>query len=274
MILSNAHTHTTYCDGKTPIGGMIAAAKRLDFTSLGFSSHAHQPFDFDYCMSEENQQAYLRELRALQLSEKTLKLWVGLERDALSDADRAPYDYIIGSTHYLREPLDGEYIAVDGNVPLLRRALDERYHGDGLALARDYYALEAGYIADYRPDIIGHFDLVRLYAGQLGLFDEQSPAYQAIAMAALEKAFAGCQLMEVNTGGMARASWLKSPYPASFLLPLWREMGGRVILTSDCHDCRYLNSRFEQTARELKTLGFETVTVLGDGDELFTQQEI
>lgn len=271
MIRSNAHTHTPYCDGKTPIRDMIDKAKALRFTSLGFSGHAHQPFDPEYCMSEQAQAAYIKELRTIQLSETELRIWVGAERDALSDTDRTAFDYIIGSTHYLPEPFEGQWVSVDGDMALLKNTLEKRYHGDGLALARDYYALEAEYIASYQPDVIGHFDLVRLYQSRLNLFDAKSKGYLAIATQALEKAFAGCTLMEVNTGGMARSQYLTKPYPDDALAQAWREMRGSVIITSDCHKAEFLDYRFEQTARELYTLGYRSVKVLGRADSLFEE---
>ena len=40
--LSNAHTHSTFCDGKNPPEEMIRAAEKLGFVSLGFSGHASQ----------------------------------------------------------------------------------------------------------------------------------------------------------------------------------------------------------------------------------------
>ena len=61
--LSNAHTHTTYCDGRSDIQTLVSKAQALGFVSLGFSEHGYQDFDPDYSMSAETQQAYLAELR-------------------------------------------------------------------------------------------------------------------------------------------------------------------------------------------------------------------
>ena len=106
--LSNAHTHTTFCDGRSTIGEQIAAAQRLGFVSLGFSGHAMQGFDWAYCMSPDAQAAYYASLRgaqaALRAAGALLTLHVGLEQDALVPDDskaqnRRVYDYLIGSTH-------------------------------------------------------------------------------------------------------------------------------------------------------------------------------
>ncbi len=271
----NAHTHTPFCDGRTPIPEMIERAVALGFTALGFSGHGYEGIDPQYEMSPDGQAEYLRTLRLLQKEETRLRLWVGLERGSLSHVERAPFDYIIGSTHTMREPMEGKFYAVDGSADSLRELLEKRYHGDGLALVRDYYAQEVEYITSFRPDIIGHFDLVMRNNMKLGMFDAESEAYRRIAGSALERAFHGCTLLELNTGGVARCPELREPYPSRYLLELWREMGGRVIINSDCHNAQYLDCLFEQSLRRLAELGYRTVWALGGfGEEILVEREI
>ena len=63
-ILSCAHVHTTYCDGKTPAADMAKRAFDLGFLSLGFSSHAPQTFDPGYCIDPAREADYKAEIRA------------------------------------------------------------------------------------------------------------------------------------------------------------------------------------------------------------------
>ena len=63
-------------------------------------------------------------------------------------------------------------------------------------------------------------------------------------------------LLEVNTGGVARG-YMTSPYPAPFLLNAWREWGGEVIINSDCHDARLLDTGYEQAEELLLSLGYD-----------------
>lgn len=42
MFYSNAHTHSTWCDGKDSLEDMAQAAIELGFTDLGFTCH-HRP---------------------------------------------------------------------------------------------------------------------------------------------------------------------------------------------------------------------------------------
>lgn len=273
--VSNAHTHSRWCDGLDAIPDMVEAARALGFVSLGFSSHARQGFDPAYSMAPDAQAGYFAELRALQGEPGLPRLWAGLELDALAHPDCrreafAHADYVIGSAHYLCESYGGAPVAVDGDPVLLRRYVDEVYHGDGLAMARDYFAIEVNALLRDRPQIIGHFDLLRKYAARLSLFDEADPAYRRLALSALEQAFPCGGVLEINTGGMARG-YLSTPYPTLELLCAWRELGGQITLTSDCHDRRYLAHAFPEAAALARQAGFRTALRLGVGNALWEE---
>lgn len=274
---SNAHTHSTWCDGRDSVFDMLKAAQALGFVSLGFSSHASQCFDYDYSMSGNAQSGYFDELRALQKEPwpGMPRLWAGLELDVLaSDRDLAwayaDSDYIIGSTHYLCKAWHGVPVGVDGDPETLKRYVQEVYQGDGLEMARAYYDIEVEGLKRLRPQIIGHFDLVRKYASSLGLFAEQGIAYRRLALNALERSREACDVLEVNTGGMARG-YLPTPYPTPELLRAWRDMGGFVTLTSDCHNARYLDFAFLETLALIREAGFQSVLRLGTGRELWQE---
>ncbi|HNW85666.1 MAG TPA: PHP domain-containing protein [Candidatus Limiplasma sp.] len=276
--LSNAHTHTTYCDGQSTVAEQLTAAQRLGFVSLGFSGHAMQGFDWQYCMSVEEQSAYRAELRCLQdkLSEWSLppRVYVGLEQDALVPDDqkaqnRLDFDYLIGSTHYFPDPLGDAWVAVDGSPELLKRYIGARCGGDPLAMARAYFQLHGASVEKDKPDVIGHFDLVRKYAAQIGL-DTACPAYRDMALEALAQARRGCRVLEVNTGNIARG-YDTVPYPAPFMLNAWRELAGELTLTSDCHNAQQMDCAFEQTLAMLKANGWKRVLRLGTGNALWDE---
>ena len=64
------------------------------------------------------------------------------------------------------------------------------------------------------------------------------------------------------------------PYPADFLLDAWREMGGQLTLTSDCHNARDLDCAFAQTLSMLRQKGFTHIYRLGTGDSLWDSVEL
>lgn len=265
--LSSPHVHSQYCDGKSTAEEMVQAAIERGFVSLGISSHATQDFDPGYCMDAAKEEAYIREIRALrQRYENQIRLWLGIERDAYSNADPAKYDYVIASAHYLRP--DGDTFSVDGDLGQLRAGIDRHYHGSGGAMATAYYALLGSYVRRSRPDIIGHFDLVMKHNRQGELYDPDEPMVMRAALAAMEEAFEGCRLMEVNTGALARSA-ARAPYPSLTLLKHWRGLGGEVILSSDCHSAHQIDAGYEEGLRLMREAGYDRMQYLGTAERLF-----
>lgn len=117
--------------------------------------------------------------------------------------------------------------------------------GDGLKMAEQYFTLFCDYVVEYRPAIIGHFDLVRYNNSILHLYDEDSPEYRLMALDALRTMYETNAFLEVDTGGVARG-YMKYPYPSAFLLKEWKSWGGEVIINSDCHDARLLDAGYDQ----------------------------
>ena len=276
--LSGCHNHSTHCDGKHTLREMLEAARELGFASFGFSGHAPMGFETRWSMSYEAQQRYFVQARALQKEPGFPRLWVGLELDALAGepemADaKTNADYLLGSTHYLPFQSDGCHVAVDGTAEALRAHCDRWYAGDGLALAEAYYQVESDFVHRIRPDVIGHFDLVRKYAGVIGLFDENDPAYRKIALNALERCYFPGAILEVNTGGMARG-YLPTPYPTFELLCAWREMGGEVTLAADCHDKNLLTFGYDQAEALIRKAGYRRILQLGNKDALWEDYEL
>ena len=73
------------------------------------------------------------------------------------------------------------------------------------------------------------------------------------------------QIFEVNTGAMARG-YRTSPYPMPFILKELKNLGGKVTISSDCHDKNYLNYYFDESIQLVKSCGFDKLTVLSKGE--------
>ena len=258
--LSTPHSHTLYTDGKNTAEEMVQEALRQGFVSLGFSEHALQDFDFPYSLTDESERDYINTIQALKEKyQGQIALYLGIERDQLSTADGSKFDYVLASCHYAQTKQGP--VAVDGDPKRLKSIVESDFNGDGLLLAKAYYQGLGQYIRDYRPDIIGHFDLVTKYSRNGELFDATSAAYQEIAFQALEEAYLGCTLMEVNTGALVRSN-APLPYPDLPLLQYWRRLGGDVILSSDCHHAPQLSGGYEKGLACIREAGFESVLYL------------
>lgn len=249
---------------------MVEAALAKGFRSLGFSEHAEQPNEPKYGLTPASEIQYRQEIRALAKEfEGRLRIRLGMERDALSSADRPAYEYVIGSVHYA--PCgDGAYACVDGNPDMLAEKIETAFSGNGLSYVKAYYDTLAAYVEAYTPDIIGHFDLVRKWNAKLSIFSSDDPAYREIAFEALERMAKSGALLEVNTGAMARGR-MDDPYPEAFLLARWRELGGRAIIGTDCHLAEKLDYGMEAARERCLEAGYRSVWALSDGDALFCE---
>ena len=237
MKLSNYHTHSLYCDGRDSLEDLVQEAIRLGCPELGFSGHSHVPFE-DCCMRREGTESYIREVRELkERYQGQIRILLGIEQDYYGDLPTNPYDYVIGSVHYVYK--DGVYLSVDESRESQQRAVKEHYGGDCYAFIEDYYALVGEIFARTHCTVVGHFDLVTKFNEDGSLFDTAHPRYRQAALGALDRLCREPVLFEINTGAIARG-YRTTPYPESFILRELEKRGVGLILSSDCHDRRQL----------------------------------
>ena len=233
----------------------MRAAISLKMTSLGFSGHAELPFDDceSWCMLGERLRSYRQTILALkkQYADR-LEIALGIEQDYFSPDLTDPYDYIIGSVHYVCP--QGYAMATDIDPEIFLRDLKEYYGGDGLRLAKDYFELVANVVKKTRCDIVGHFDLLTKFNETCAYLDENSHTYQRLALEALDAVLEDDPLIELNTGAMARGR-RKIPYPAPFLCKRIVEKKGRMIFNADAHFAEKLMYGFEDAMEYARACG-------------------
>ena len=252
---SNVHSHTTFSDGRDSAEDMVRAALALGFHTLGFSEHSPADYD-DSAMPADRESAYCAEARRLRRRYAgQIDVLLGLEHDWYSPAAADGYDFTIESVHYLRP--GGAYFSVDWTRPKLEAAIREFYGGDPYALCRDYFQTVCASIEGTDADILGHIDLVMKFNEARDLFDDADPRYLEGALACATLAAKSGRLVEINSGAVARG-YRKAPYPGAAMLRRIREAGGRIILSSDCHDARFLDCHFAESAALAKACGFKT----------------
>ena len=281
MIKQNLHTHTVYCDGNSTPEEIVKEAIACGFTSIGFSGHAHTGFDESYCMSREATKKYCKEINSLREQYKDqIKIYLGIEQDAFSDPVDYPWDYIIGSVHYVL--VNDVFVPVDDDRDTLVKDLLQYYEGRIYEFAADYYQMVSRIPQITGCDIIGHFDLVSKFNDDGALFDPGHPKYVEAWTNALNKIFSsaavgslftsaqrngasitGTPLFEINTGAMSRG-YRTAPYPAADILRAICMRGGRIIITSDSHEASTQDACFEEAADIARQAGFTEQTVLTD----------
>lgn len=257
-MISCIHTHTTFCDGKNTPAEMARAAFAAGIKTLGFSGHSYVPAE-KFGIAPEKLAAYAAACRALQQEYKgKMEILCGLEVDAQAlSFPLKKYDYIIGSLHSVQAS-NGSYTIVDDTPKALQVGIATNFGGSGRCFAAEYYAQLTAFIKKRRPDVIGHFDLLRKFNEDGTFFDEKSTVYRTAALNALEELSKLDIVFEVNTGAMSRG-WQKTPYPADFLLLRLCELGARVTLTTDAHSAQSLCFGENEAKQLIKECGFSEI---------------
>lgn len=260
MIKQNLHTHTTYCDGKNSVEEMVVSAIQHHFTVLGFSGHGYNyPVDH-YSMDDESTVRYMEEVQFMKEKYKDkIELYLGVEQDSLGKRFKKgnPYDYILGSVHFL--PFGKENLHVDHSKEMSIRNV--KRCGGFLNYARLYYE-EVKKLANFEEvDIIGHVDLLMKFNENEDFWKFDEEEYLKIAYDCLDCLIEKGKIIEVNTGAIARGM-RKTPYPHKILLSYIYEKGGRICLNSDCHNKDDLDCEFESSLELIEKCGFKEMMVL------------
>jgi len=255
----NLHTHTVYSDGAGTVEENILSAIEKGFVSIGISDHSFTDFDTTYCMKNDAEEEYVKEIHSLRDKYRDrIEVYCGLELDGYSECDRGQYDYVIGSCHYIKT-CDG-YFSVDHCLEGHRMLFERYFDSDPTRFAMAYFDTIASRTLVQKPDIIGHFDLV----SKFGLMDETGDAYLKIAREALSACLEVTPFIELNTGTVARGI-RAVPYPAPYLLPEIKALNGKVVLSSDSHKCANLDFDFDLSVATLKSYGFDSIVIMENG---------
>ena len=249
MIRQNLHCHTTFDDGADSPEAMVLAAERAGLSSIGISLHCPIPGEDDWCCAAENEPKFLDTMHALrERFAGRIEVFCGLEYD-LRAARRSvpPYDYIIGSCHFLAgHAVDNTMAEAEALIACFDSAdrAAEAYFGQMTALA--------GFD---EISVVGHFDLLTKYNERRPLYDTASPVYRDAAFAAMEALSAAGKIFEINTGAISRG-WRTTSYPAPELLRHLRAIGGRICVCSDAHAADGIVCGFEAAEALARSCGF------------------
>jgi histidinol-phosphatase (PHP family) len=259
-MLTNYHTHTTFCDGKNTPEEIIRYAIDKGFDAIGFSGHGYTPYDLRYCMKDTD--TYSTEITRLKEKyRENIQIYLGIEEDAFSPVNRNAFDYVIGSSHYYL--LNGKYYPIDSSLDYFKNCL-EVFDYNVERMTEEYFGAFCKYILSRNPDIIGHFDLITKFDEKHTDIFLKNPIYTKIVEKYTKVIAADCHIFEANTGAIARGL-RTSIYPAENLLKIIKDSDSGLILASDSHTVESLDAHFEETRAYLKDIGFAFVYSLLDG---------
>lgn len=267
-----------FCDHATDtLREVIEAAIAQGIDTFGVSEHAPRTEDrftydeeralgWDAAHFESLFCAYIDELKALadEYADRITivrgyECEVVPEREHVAIMDRwrtrGGFVFRVGSVHYVRE------LQVDGPRPAFERAL-EVFGGIEL-LAVAYYDRVAQMVADLRPEVVGHLDLIRKHGAFCGLID--TPAVVAAQDRALEAVRQFDGILDLNTAGWRKN--LGTPYPGPALVRRAQAMGIPFCFGDDSHGVRDVGFGLDEARAYLLEHGVRSITTLrADGD--------
>jgi histidinol-phosphatase (PHP family) len=269
----------TYCDHATgELREMLEMAVAKGLHTYGLAEHAPR-FDPKFLYPDEigmgwdipkiiaDFEAYARDTKEL-VEEFAGRLTVlrGFEAEIipadgyrdimLGLREKHEFDFMVGSVHYVDE------ILVDGWPETFERALRKRGDVENLAVA--YYENVAEMVEALKPEIVGHFDVVRKFGAAHGPVD--TPPIRRAAKAALEAAREHACILDCNTGGYRKGHGM--PYPAPWIVEMAREMEVPFCFGDDSHTVDEVGADFEQAREYLVEHGVESVTFLSRGEDV------
>lgn len=268
-IITDYHTHTPLSGHATGTPAeYILAAKAAGITEYGISDHAPAmtPELFSaWLLKESDFPAYLRwieEARA-EAVKHGITLRMGLECDWFNAKNRtqlvdwiahlrslAPWDYFIGSVHFL----DDSKCAVDDPFDLLfwkLNSVEEAWER--------YWHTYTEMVSTGLFDIMGHADLIKKFgfypSGDLKRY--YLPAVEAMARTGA--------VLEINTSGWDKTC--AEQYPSSEFLTLAHQHGVQICINSDSHAPAEVGRHFERARALAREIGFTTTVQFEQGQK-------
>ncbi|BGP48275.1 hypothetical protein JCM10450v2_004147 [Rhodotorula kratochvilovae] len=246
----HSHSGEFCCHAKGTLAEVVDEAIRQGFTTFGLSEHVPR-YQESHLYPEESHltpadlsstfDAYLLEAHRLKkLHVDKLSVLVGLETEYIDSAgldalealiarNGNAVEYLVGSVHHCDElPIDFDKPRFD-HVLALQPGSDE---GERLGrLFCTYFDNQLALLTRLEPEVVGHFDLCRLYYPGVDFRDW--PDVWARIERNVEFAVAYGALFEVNASAF-RKGW-STAYPGTEVFDLILAKGGRFTLSDDSH---------------------------------------
>jgi histidinol-phosphatase (PHP family) len=255
--LPDYHVHTCFSDGEGEVAECIERAVALQLPEIGISDHLAPASLGDrasYAVAHHRLDRYVEAVRdaGARYREITVLLGVeadylpGVEKELAATLDAYPFDYVIGSVHY-----------VDGFAFDDEHTRRHELWSDVDAVYRGYYRALRLAAAFGRFDVVGHFDYAKVW-GYRPVGDMTDHEREALAAVAVSGA-----AIEINTSGARGPAG--EMYPAPGLLARACRMGIPLTFGSDAHCVREIGEGFAEAATLARAAGYRSVLRLSDG---------
>ncbi|MBN2858428.1 MAG: histidinol-phosphatase HisJ [Candidatus Delongbacteria bacterium] len=268
MIKTNYHMHSNFSDGKADLEDYVKAAIEKGFVSIGFSEHGPTKFKKHWELTQDRVKEYFSETKRLkEFYSDRIEIYCGLELDFLPGVESNDFyeydlDYRIGSIHYFFDEED--IYGVDCKFDDFKKTVFDYFKGDIKKMVGEFYSRIIQMVEKFEPEIIGHFDLIKINNTQNKFFHEGESWYKDEVMKVLEFISDKGTMLDVNTGGITRG-FLTEPYPSAWALKEAAHLKIPVTLNSDAHRPEHIDGNFELVTQILKDAGYKEKMILSGG---------
>jgi len=243
------HMHTPLCHHATGEPTELAVqAVRNGLKEIGFSDHnpmARDDFD-DWRMAAADLDGYVAKVEQARREHPNLVIKLALEVDYLPGyedwirelAARHPWDYFIGSVHYLSEAW-----AIDNPAQISEWKNREPMEVWTAYFERLTMAADSGLF-----DIIGHADLCKKFC----FYPKQDCA--PLFTRFLQAAKRGGVAVELNTAGLRKDC--KEIYPCPRIVHLAAQAGVPITFGSDAHAPGEVGMNFAEAVQLARSAGY------------------
>jgi histidinol-phosphatase (PHP family) len=256
-MLMDYHIHTRLCGhAHGEMDEYIQRARKVGLQEMGFADHIPMYFmpekerDATIAMLEDELPEYVEAVLTRKKANPDLEIRLGLEADFVPGKEEIlaeylkayPFDYIIGSIHFLDEwGFDNPHF-----IDVYQRwDIDELYH--------KYFQLVQQAAATRLFDILGHLDLIKKFGFRptkdiSNLYEETIRVIKDADVA-----------IEINTAGLRVP--VKEMYPTIDILKLCKKHDVPITLGSDSHKPEQVGMNFPEALKMLREIGINQLAI-------------
>ncbi len=234
MILADFHVHSNFCDGKNSVEELVLSAIEKNVKKLGVVVHSYIDFEPTGSATLDSSKHFINTVDRLKSKYRDkIELFCGIEQDLFSQKQDLAFDYVIGSVHFFKSC--NEYDPIDVSEESFCAGVDRFFKGDYYSAVEWYYEAVIKVVEKFKPNIIGHFDLITKFNEKDKLFDTSNLRYVLAYQKAVDTLLNYDIPFEINLGAISRG-YRTEPYPSTDIIEYIKLKGGRFILSSDAHD--------------------------------------
>lgn len=267
----HSHSGQYISHGKDDLDQIVARALELNFSHYCLTEHMPR-LEAQYLYPEETDKQiavedlarifseYLEHGRRLQREYRgKMQILVGFEVEGIDQshlewarAARRSVDMVVGSVHHVRGT------PIDFSAELWSEAAKQV--GGRRQLYREYFSHQREMIVTTVPEVVGHFDLIRLYEQEEVDIQNQWPEVwnQIVGNIAMVVKYGG--IFECNSAAI-RKGW-KGSYPQKDIMEEILRQKGKICLSDDAHSLEQVGLNYGRMLEYMEGVGVEVVSYL------------